>query len=142
MNVARSANKGDADRVAHLDPLPQDGRLQTATGHPVPAVRLGAAFAGMCKLLRTPFDTDLQQAHRCFFNALEEIRDFWTILGLPARTFGSGLSAALGQSIPLLEKLSCLENELRGPMDTRLRRLGTSYAHYEQFRSFYRKHGA
>jgi hypothetical protein len=125
-----------------MDIPSRDSKLQSAGTHPMPVVRLGATYLAMLPLLRHPFKISREEARKSFVIAFQEIKNFWTILQLPARTFESDLENALMQSVMLLEHARSLDAKLRAPMDGRLRRLGTSMEHYDQFASFYTEVGA
>lgn len=122
-----------------MDIPSRDSNLQTNTTHPVPAMRLATSYLAMSRLLQHPFKVSLKEISESFLLAYQEINDFWTILELPARTFDNEIRHLFEQCGDTLKRLHPLNEELRVPMDLRLRRFGTSASHYDQFASFYKK---
>lgn len=116
-----------------------NSKLQSNSTHPSPAIRLATSFISMSELLEHPFKISIKEGIKLFYIAFQEIRDFWSILELPARTLDNDIDKIFERSYELLENINTLDDELRKPMDIRLHRLGTSYSHYDQFSDFYKK---
>jgi hypothetical protein len=108
-----------------MDITSRNSKLQSTATHQVPAVRLGMVYLAMSRLLQHPFKVSREEALKSFLIAFQEIKDFWNILKLPARTFDNDFSHILKQCAELMTELHSLDAELRVPMDLRLRKLGT-----------------
>lgn len=122
-----------------MDINSSNAQLNSNDTHPVPAIRLGTTLIAMTKLLDHPFKISQQQAISSFITAYTEVKDFWSILRLPARTFENDFIKIIEKSGELLSRESTINAELGKFIDQRLQRFGTSLAYYNQFKSFYEK---
>jgi hypothetical protein len=121
-----------------IDISSRSSSLNSKSTHPPPAVRLAISVMASSRLLQHPFKIPQEVITKSFITALQEIQEFWSILKLPARTFNNNnVDKILRRTVHYFKELGPILENLTSPMDLRLRRLGTSYDHYNQFSSFY-----
>lgn len=87
----------------------------------------------MMRILEHAFSIKKDDAIKAFIIAYLEIKDFWTVLNLPCRTFDNDVRTIIMESAEIYINMTRLEPKLEKYMEARLKHLSTSLEHYRRF---------